>query len=395
MRVSRVPLLGILGPAAVVLALEGRAFALPPCAPSAPPASLGLDAFYAKYCSADGIPVVAGAAVSDAAVAQATRIVSATLAPLPRVRAAMMASGQRVLVIGEQQQTTDMPEYRRLPASTNVRERGMFDGGQTSSAAEENILCYEKDGWRGENILVHELAHQVKLTGLAAVDPTFDGRVKAAYDRAMAAGTYGSHYAATNPDEYWAEGVQDYFDVHQTQDPTDVNTREALRADDPALFRIVDGVFGAVRMPPACPAADFAVGAYYRLSSVRLGAGMSLDNANDGKTNAPQMAATGNYSGQSWRFAYASGRSFRMTNQFLGEGRALDTKNDGVNDPEMAKTGAYSGQMWTLAPVTGGVYRLTNAFLGPGRSLAVDFGGRLVLATTRDDASQYFAITRF
>jgi hypothetical protein len=375
------------------------ALVLASCTPSAPPAALHLDPFYGKYCSADGVPVVASPAVSDAAVRQATLLASAMLAALPpRARAAMIATGQRVLVIGEHQRTTDMPEYRGLPASTNERERGMFDGRTTSSAAEENVLCFEKDGWRGENILVHELAHQLKLAGLAAADPSFNGRVQAAFDHARAAGLYANRYAGTNAEEYWAEGVQDYFDVHQTRDPTDVNTRQALRAYDPALFAIVDGVFHGVRLPAACPAPSFSRGELFRLENARLGAGRSLDTANDaaqGGENAPQMAATGNFSGQAWRLTPAGGGRFRLTNLFLGAVRALDTKNDGVNEPEMARTGNFSGQLWTLGPVTGGQYRLTNAFLGPGRSLAVDARGRLVLAATADDPAQYFAVGLF
>ena len=45
--------------------------------------------------------------------------------------------------------------------------------------------------------------------------------IRAAYDSAMAAGKYvttrgSNHYARTNQNEYWAEGVQDWFDTNET-----------------------------------------------------------------------------------------------------------------------------------------------------------------------------------
>ena len=50
--------------------------------------------------------------------------------------------------------------------------------------------------------------------GFAAIDPEFDGRLRAAYARAMDKGLWKETYAATNHKEYWAEGVQSYFDCN-------------------------------------------------------------------------------------------------------------------------------------------------------------------------------------
>lgn len=68
---------------------------------------------------------------------------------------------------------------------------------------EENVLCYARDGYdRGENNLVHELAHNIKLQGLQTLDATFGGRVKTAFDVAHAQGKYQGLYAGKNPEEY-------------------------------------------------------------------------------------------------------------------------------------------------------------------------------------------------
>ena len=222
----------------------------------APPRQLELDSFYAKYVDADGVPVVAAREVSDAAVLQVARVVSAMLAPMPAVRDELVKQHTRFGIVGVTELTTDMPEYRSWPASANERGRGYgaTPGQPLVTSGEENALCFEDDRWRGESIVVHEFAHTIKNMGLDLVVPGFRARVQAAYEAAMRAGEFRGLYAATNAEEYWAEGVQDYFEVHQRRDPHDINTRADLAAYDPALYAIIDGVFGGVRMPAVCPA---------------------------------------------------------------------------------------------------------------------------------------------
>jgi alpha-glucosidase len=97
------------------------------------------------------------------------------------------------------------------------------------------------DRYRQENILIHEFNHAVHQHGLKEVDPTFDGRLRRTYDKAMDKGLWKGTYVATNPSEYWAEGVQAYFDCMRPQ--FGANTREKLRAYDPDLFALVDEVY--------------------------------------------------------------------------------------------------------------------------------------------------------
>ena len=113
------------------------------------------------------------------------------------------------------------------------------------SCGEENLLCLEGDPYFKENILIHEFAHAVHRMGLSKVDPTFDGRLKTAYEAAMAAGLWNGTYSTTNKEEYWAEGVLAYFDaVGQEAAPNDaphpIITREALKDYDPELYALVN-----------------------------------------------------------------------------------------------------------------------------------------------------------
>jgi hypothetical protein len=56
-------------------------------------------------------------------------------------------------------------------------------------------------------------------------------------------------YAATNVDEYWAEGAQSWFDCNQKGPAggngvhNDVWNREKLKAADPALYNLLSKVF--------------------------------------------------------------------------------------------------------------------------------------------------------
>ncbi len=361
---------------------DTKADAATTCTIGAPPAALHLDPFYQKYCSANGIPIVGSSRVPDAALKQAQRLVVALLAPQPAVRDAMVAQHLYVMVLATSEQTTDLPEERGQPDSLNQRARGVFNPSPVPNAfaAEENILCYERDGWHGENILVHEFGHALKISGFQAIDATFEARVKSAFDAAIAAGKYAGLYASSNPEEYWAEGLQDYFDVHQNRDPNDTNTRDQLAACDPPLYAILDEKFHAVRLPRACPRPAFFATAWYRLQNV--GAGLSLDD--------DQLRPTGNYSGQYWHLASNGDGTFRLTNMYLGSGQSLDVANDGVYEPEMAATGNYSGQYWTITPITTGELRLTSLFQ-PSLSLAAN-GSMLANTPSADADAQSWTI---
>jgi hypothetical protein len=226
---------------------------------------LKLDAFYAKYADADGIPVVASAKVDDRALVVAARIVNRMLADQPEVRRALRAAKVRVAVIGRREETTDIPEYADLEnkAYWNKRARGF---GATrwrpaASCGEENLLGLPGDRYRGESILVHEFAHTMHELGLRKVDRRFDRDLSRAYEAATARGLWKRTYAGTNVLEYWAEGVQSYFNANRHADPTDgihngVSTRARLKKYDPELFALIDRAFHGSRWrwkPPAPP----------------------------------------------------------------------------------------------------------------------------------------------
>lgn len=226
---------------------------------TSPPAALGVPAFYAKYVAAGGYPIVASAAVNDYALKEAASLVDRMLARRPDVRAALVASGSRLCILGVGEFTTDLPDFADLGLPPGVEEvsakdywdaRARGTGGSATdpccSCGEENLLGYPGDPYAAECILIHEFAHMIHLRGMNRVDPGFDRRVREAYERALAAGLWKGAYAARNHHEYFAEGVQSWFDDNRPpdHDHNHVDTRVELEAYDPGLAALCREVFG-------------------------------------------------------------------------------------------------------------------------------------------------------
>lgn len=209
-----------------------------------------LDKFYAKFLSADGYPIVASKHVNDFAMKEAGYLVNLMLSKRPDVRKAMIASGSRLVVIAHNEFTTDVPEYSHFKPKGfwDARARGL-GGSKTDplcSCGEENLLAYSGDPYSTESIFIHEFAHNIHLRGMVNIDPTFDARLKQTYDRAMQRGLWKGKYASTNHHEYFAEGVQSWFDNNRQpdHDHNHVDTRKELRQYDPGLAAICEEVFG-------------------------------------------------------------------------------------------------------------------------------------------------------
>ncbi len=227
---------------------------------TAPPADLKLDPFYKKYVSAGGLPVVSSGSVNDYALLETAHLAELMLAKRPDVRAAMIANGSRIIVIGYREFSTDIPEYAHMKPKDywDARARG-FGGSLTDpvcSCAEENMLGYPGDPYAAENIFIHEFAHNIHLRGMVKLDPTFDARLKATYDAAMQKGLWKGKYAATNHHEYFAEGVQSWFNDNRVNDHdhNHVHLRDQLIAYDPGLAAMCREVFGDTEIRYTKPA---------------------------------------------------------------------------------------------------------------------------------------------
>jgi hypothetical protein len=107
--------------------------------------------------------------------------------------------------------TTDIPEHSRLSPWMNLRARGL--GGNPVTCGEENLLQFPGDRYTGENILIHEFAH-ILDRGLRTLDDSFRKKLGELYNASKQDGNI-SGYGMNNPGEYWAEGVQSWFNCNR------------------------------------------------------------------------------------------------------------------------------------------------------------------------------------
>ncbi len=232
---------------ATVLAFSGEVTA----PPKAEVARLGLDTtFYKKYLSVNGFPVVGSEKVSDYAFKEAEFLILKMLGDRPDILEALIDAKIRFSIMAVDEFTTVVPEHSHLKPKNywDKRARGLGSTPEhpSVSCGEENLLGYRGDPYAAENIFIHEFAHSIHQQGMNKLDATFQKRLENVFSRAVLKGLWKGKYAGTNPAEYWAEGVQSWFDTNRENDHdhNHVNTREELKAHDPDLAVLVESVFG-------------------------------------------------------------------------------------------------------------------------------------------------------
>lgn len=245
---------------AVSKVIRGSYFFIP-----APPAYLNLDTFYTKYADASGIPIVGSDKVPDEAFFAVQKVINKMVSFRPDILEKLIENKMRIGIMATTEVTSDLPEYRNINKAfpdynwDNDRGTGATLDIPVSTCAEENVLCYgaEKDAYFYEDILIHEFAHGFHALGIVAVDPDFDSELERVFKVALANGRWKKTYAASNSAEYFAEGVQDWFNLNAEAIPTDgihceINTREELKNYDPALYAILRRFFAEINETISC-----------------------------------------------------------------------------------------------------------------------------------------------
>ena len=236
--------------AAGLAAQRPAPLALVTAPPKAEVERLGLDPFYRRYVSAGGLPVVASAAVSPYALLEARYLIDRMLDGRDDIRQKLIENKVRFSIMATTEMTTAIPEHATLEPGKywdrRARGLGATKHRPSVSCGEENLLRYPGDPYHEESILLHEFAHAIHHMALVDLDTKFDERLKQTYEAAIHVGLWKGKYAATNRAEYWAEGVQSWFDDNREDDHdhNHVNTRKELREYDPGLARLCQNVFG-------------------------------------------------------------------------------------------------------------------------------------------------------
>lgn len=242
----------------IVSCSKGGGNSTPPPPPGglpAPPSSLGLDAFYKKYADAGGVPIVSSDKVPDEALLKAKETVLHMLKLLPDAKTKMIQNKIRVGIIALSEKPTQMPEYRDLYTAfpgtdwdNRARAYGATMARPLTSNCEENMLCKSGDRYKGEDILTHEFAHAIHELGLRFTNPDFDNQLQAAYNNTITKNLWANTYARSEIREYWAEGVQCWFNCNLEAKPAngvhnEINTRDELKTYDPMLYNLIKSFF--------------------------------------------------------------------------------------------------------------------------------------------------------
>lgn len=230
----------------------------------APPSSLGLNAFYKKYLDVEGIPVVSSDNVPDQALLNARTIMKNMLKMIPDSKAKMIANKLRVGIIGKTEKPTQMPEYSDLYTAfpgtdwdNRARAYGATLARPLTTNCEENMLCQSADRYKGEEILTHEFSHAIHELGLKLTVAGFDGELQAAFNNAKTKGLWTNTYAISDIREYWAEGVQCWFNCNLEAIPTNgvhnnINTRTELQGYDVMLYNLIKKYFTDENVKHGC-----------------------------------------------------------------------------------------------------------------------------------------------
>lgn len=206
--------------------------------------------FFSKRLDYHGIPIKAHEVVSDEALYEAAKRLEMMLRHQPVVLANLAKAGASIHIIGKDQVTTDLPEWRHDKGkplaeynglTRDERTRGM--GGLQTSCGEENLLRLEKDVYRGRDIFVHEFAHNIRDVGMPrTMRRKFDEQWQRSLDNKRWVGSY----AGSNPGEFFSELTMWYFGTHgdlTMEGPKPENGPDGLRKYDPEAFSLLDDFY--------------------------------------------------------------------------------------------------------------------------------------------------------
>jgi hypothetical protein len=235
----------------------------------APPKKFKIDPYYTKFTYAREFIVLGSKHVRDEALLRANDTIRKMFAYRHDLLKAMIADGARLVVLGHNEKLSDLPECKETKNRADFDEVRYLEYSPSLKllvVPEENVLGLAGEPFASKCMVVSLFAKGLYQTaGLRPVDPDFDRRrgkqqyelrvkrldiefdqrLQKLHDEATSKGLWKGTGAARNRVEYWAAGVEAYFDAagdgtapHGADRP--ITTREALKAYDPGLFALVE-----------------------------------------------------------------------------------------------------------------------------------------------------------
>jgi predicted metalloprotease with PDZ domain len=235
----------------------------------APPARFKIDPYYTKFTYAREFPVLGSKHTSDQALLKANDTIRKMFAYRHDLLKAMIAAGARLVVLGRQEKLSDLPEFKESHKQVGFDEVRYLDytsGLKLMVVPEENVLGLPSEPFAGKSVVVSVFARGLyQVTAQRPVDPgfekrrdrqqyelrvkrldvEFDRKLQKLHEDALKKERWKGTAAARHRVDYWAAGVEAYFDAagagHAPNDADrPITTREVLRTYDPDLYALVD-----------------------------------------------------------------------------------------------------------------------------------------------------------
>ena len=209
--------------------------------------------FFDKRTDYKGIPIRTNRVVSDEAMIEAWHRMDRVLTNMPNAITNLVKAHAELDIIGKDQVTSDLPEFRHLKGKafqgkpgekvTTIDERTRGMGGLTWSCGEENLLKLKTDRYFGRDICIHEMAHTLQNYGISR---DIQDKIIALYKATMNKGLWKGAYSSSDKDEFFAELTMWYFGTHGDM-PKGAGLPapgpEAFKAYDPESFQLLDDIY--------------------------------------------------------------------------------------------------------------------------------------------------------
>lgn len=212
-----------------------------------------IEGFFDKTTSYHGILIRANKVVSDKAMIEAYHRIDMVVKNMPNVLTNLVQSKAGLDIIGKDQVTSDLPDYREMKGKPfqgkpgekvqTVDERTRGFGGLRWSCGEENLLKLKEDRYFGRDICVHEFAHTILNYG---VTKDIQLLVENQYKASLAKGLWKGAYSGVDKHEFFAELTMWYFGTHGDRPkglglPAD--GPEAFKKYDPDAFKLLEDLY--------------------------------------------------------------------------------------------------------------------------------------------------------
>ena len=211
---------------------------------------LNLDEFHQQHIDLHGFSIIGSAKVSSYALKEAAFLIRKMVGERNDLLSMLNRNKARYVVMAKDEFTTDIPEHSDLKPSQYWDQRARGLGATFARPAvtcgEENLLGIKGDPYAKENILIHEFAHALHQMALIQLNPNFQNEIERCYRNAIERKIWDGTYASTNVNEYWAEGVQSWFNTNRENDRDHgfIDTRKELKKADPQLARLIKEILG-------------------------------------------------------------------------------------------------------------------------------------------------------